>query len=87
MKQEAGQMAQGLTERVIFTSSKITATGDVDRLEDGLSARDGVRDVNVDPGAHTVEVVFDPTVVNAPAIQSEVEDLGYKIDTVKQQER
>jgi copper chaperone CopZ len=73
-------MVQGLGERVVFRSSGIKGAKDVDRLEDGLSGIDGVREVHVDIDAHMVEVFIDPTVVNRPALRSEVEELGYKIE-------
>jgi copper chaperone CopZ len=70
-------MAQELTERAVYSSSKISGDRDVERLEDELSSLDGVRDVEVDTNAHTVAVVFDPTVVSKTAVQSRVERLGY----------
>jgi len=74
-------MAQELSERISFTSSQVTGGGDVNKLEDNLSPVEGVRDVNVDANAHTVEIIFDPTVTSATKLRAEVEDLGYKIDS------
>ena len=74
-------MTDTYTERLSFTSSKIKGRDDSDRLEDGLSGLEGVRDVEVKTNAHTVEVVYDPTVISASALQSEVEQLGYTIDS------
>lgn len=74
-------MTEYLAERVIFTSSKVDSGHDVERLEDELSELEGVRDVNVDPERHTVEIVFDPAVIGATALQSKVEELGYAIDS------
>jgi copper chaperone CopZ len=79
-------MMQGLTKQVIFKSSKINGDNDVDRLEAGLSGIEGVRDVEVDTTAHTVEAVFDPTVISATALQTEVEQLGYKIESQTEQD-
>lgn len=79
-------MMQGLTKQIIFKSSKINGDKDVDRLEGGLSGLEGVRDVDVDTTAHTVEAVFDPTVISGTALQSEVEELGYKIESQTEQD-
>lgn len=74
-------MVEGLTEQVSFTSSKIRGDRDVSRLENGLSAIEGVRDVEVNADAHTVRIVFDPVVTSATKLQAEVESLGYAIDS------
>jgi copper chaperone CopZ len=78
-------MTDTYTDRVVFTSSKIGGSGDVDTLEDNLSAREGVRDVNVNTDNHTVEVEFDPRVIDAQALRGEVEELGYGIDFASEQ--
>lgn len=78
-------MTDTYTDTIVFTSSKIGGSGDVDTLEDNLSAREGVRDVNVNPDNHTVEVVFDPRVIDAQALRGEVEELGYGIDSSSEQ--
>jgi copper chaperone CopZ len=54
-------------------------------LQDRLAEVEGVRDVEVKPAAHTVEITFDPTVVSTTALQSEVEELGYSIDDTSEQ--
>jgi copper chaperone CopZ len=79
-------MMQGLTKRITFKSSKINGDKDVDRLESGLSGLEGVRDVDVNITAHTVEAVFDPTVISTTALQTEVEQLGYKIESQTEQD-
>jgi copper chaperone CopZ len=79
-------MTDTFTERAVFTSSKISGDGDVDRLEDNLSGREGVRDVNVNTSEHTVEVIFDPTVISEQALRGQVEELGYGIDSSSEQE-
>jgi copper chaperone CopZ len=73
-------MVQDLNERMLIESSKIGSGRDVDRLQDRLAEVEGVRDVEVKPDAHTVEIIFDPTVISAIALQSEVEALDYSID-------
>jgi copper chaperone CopZ len=50
----------------------------VDKLETELCAIDGVQTVNVDPNAHTVEVDYDPTVVNESKLRTTMEDAGYR---------
>jgi copper chaperone CopZ len=78
-------MAQELEDRMLIESSKIGSRRDVDRLEDRLAEVEGVRDVEVKPDAHTVEISFDPTVISATALQHEVEALGYSIDRTSTQ--
>jgi copper chaperone CopZ len=80
-------MAEDFSDRIIFTSSKIDSRRDVVRLEDELSGLEGVRDVTVDPERHTVEIIFDPTVISSTALHGQVEELGYAIDAVSEQER
>ena len=82
---EVRDMVQNLEDRMLIESSKIDSGRDVDRLEDRLAEVEGVRDVEVKPDAHTVEIIFDPTVVSATALQSEVESLGYSIDHASKQ--
>lgn len=73
-------MVQELTEQVSFTSSKIGGSGDASRLENGLSAIEGVRHVEVNSDGHSVQVTYDPTVTSASRLQAEVESLGYPLD-------
>lgn len=73
-------MEGGLTEKLSLTSSKISGDGDRDRLETALGVVDGVRDVEVNPDSHTVDVVYDPTIVNATRLQAAVEEAGYQVD-------
>ena len=74
-------MQSGLEERVTLTSSKIKGDRDRDRLEGDLAGEDGVRDVNVDPSNHTVEIVFDPTITDTNRMRTLVEEAGYSIDS------
>jgi len=74
-------MESGVIERVSVTSSRIRGDKDRDRLESTIGTIDGVRDVSIDPERHTVEVAFDPTVVDRNAIKAAVEDAGYKVDS------
>ena len=74
-------MESGVIERVSVTSSRITSDKDSRRLESTIGGIDGIRDVSVDPEQHTVEVAFDPTVVDRNAIKAAVEDAGYKVDS------
>ena len=78
-------MVQNVQERVLIQSSKISSSRDVDRLEGRLADVEGVRDVQVKPQAHTVEITYDPTVVSMTALQAEVERLGYAIDKADKQ--
>jgi copper chaperone CopZ len=71
-------MQGGLISHLSFTSSKIKGSRDVDKLETELCAIDGVQTVNVDPNAHTVEVDYDPTVVNESKLRTTMEDAGYR---------
>ena len=73
-------MNEGIQERVTFKSSKISGGRDSDRLEGDLSSVDGVRGVNVNHDPHSVEVRYDPTIVDANAIRAAVEQAGYPID-------
>lgn len=73
-------MNEGMQERIIFKSSKISGGSDSDRLEGDLSAVEGVRGVSVNNDEHSVEVRFDPTIVDANAIRAAVEQAGYPID-------
>jgi len=77
-------MVQGLTKTLVLSSSHINGAKDADKLEDNLSSLDGVREVNANPDEHKVEITFDPTVLSELALQSEVERLGYKIDSVSE---
>lgn len=73
-------MNEGIQERVTFKSSKISGGSDSDRLQGDLSSVDGVRGVNVNQEEHSVEVRYDPTIVDANAIRIAVEQAGYSID-------
>jgi copper chaperone CopZ len=73
-------MNEGIQERVTFKSSKISGGSDSDRLEGDLSAVEGVREVSVNNDAQSVEVQYDPTIVDANAIRAAVERAGYPID-------
>jgi copper chaperone CopZ len=74
-------MQGGLTEHLTLRSSKITGDGDRDRLETELSSLDGVRDVEVSPDSNTVDIEFDPTIVNATRLHAAVEQAGYTPDS------
>jgi copper chaperone CopZ len=78
--QEVGAVEGETVEHVVITSSKITGGGDRDRLETDLGSIPGVRDVNVDTDAHTVEVVFDPREVSVSNIKATLDQDGYSID-------
>ena len=73
-------MNEGVQERIMFTSSKISGGNDSDRVEGDLSAVEGVRGVSVNNDEHSVEVLYDPTIVDANAIRAAVEQAGYPID-------
>jgi copper chaperone CopZ len=75
-----GEMNEGIQERVTFKSPKISGGSDTDRLESELSAVEGVRGVGVNNDAHSVEILYDPTIVDANAIRAAVERAGYPID-------
>lgn len=68
-------------ERVTFKSSKITGDGDRNTLETALGRLEGVRSVNVDPGANAVSVLYDSAVLSASRIQTAVEEAGYTVDS------
>lgn len=72
-------MQDGLVETARFVSAKI-GDGDRDTLETGLSGVEGVRDVEVNGGDHSVTVRYDPTIVDENRIRTVVEDLGYSTD-------
>jgi copper chaperone CopZ len=74
------RMESGLEEHLTLKSSRIKGDKDRDRLESDLSGIDGVRDVEVDPSANTVDIAFDPTIVNATRLQAAVEEAGYTLD-------
>jgi copper chaperone CopZ len=73
-------MESGLEEHATFKSSRIKGDRDRDRLESDLSGIDGVRDVEVDPSAQTVDISYDPTIVNVTRLQAAVEEAGYTLD-------
>ena len=74
-------MESGLVEHLVLKSSKISGDGDRDRLETDLSGIDGVRDVEVDTNANSVDIAYDPTIVNATRLQAAVEEAGYALDS------
>lgn len=73
-------MNEGIQERLTFKSSKISGGSDRDRLEGELLIVEGVRGVSVNQDAHSVEVRYDPTIVDANAVRAAVEQAGYPID-------
>lgn len=74
-------MEDEMLEHVRVTSSKITGDGDRDTLESDLSGINGVRDVDVDPDSHIVEVTYDPTEVDLNQIRETIESDGYSIES------
>ena len=68
-------------ETVERTSFNVPDLGDSDRdrILDALNGVNGVRDVEVQPEAHTVQVTYDPREVSVPLLQSELLDAGFKI--------
>ena len=56
-------MNDPLLERATFQSAAIKKDRDVETLETELTSLDGVRDVEVDPNGHTVEITYDPSKV------------------------
>ena len=72
-------MDTGPLETVHFQSSDISGDGDVDRVETTLSGINGVRDVEVDPNGHTVEVRYDPTEVNKAKLEEALIAEGYSV--------
>jgi copper chaperone CopZ len=79
-QQREDMMDTGPVEEVQFHSSKISGDRDRTRLEADISALDGVRSVDADPTTHLVTVRFDPTVLDRNAIQTTIENDGYKVD-------
>jgi copper chaperone CopZ len=74
-------MDGGLVEQITLHSMMISGDGDRDRLETTISGIEGVRDVEVDPGEHTIQITYDPTVVNAARLQAAVEQPGLTLDS------
>lgn len=73
-------MDSGTVEQVQFSSPNISGDDDASRLEGDLGALEGVRDVEVNVGAHTVTVRFDAAVVDDNLIRGTIEDDGYRIE-------
>lgn len=67
-------------ERIRLTSPGIHGDGDVDRVETVLGAVQGVTSVTVDPSTHTVEVTYDPRVVDENGIREALQDDGYQTE-------
>ena len=55
--------------------------GCASRIEEAVSHIEGVRRVQADFKAHTVDVVFDPHKVDAAAVRSVIEKSGYEVVT------
>lgn len=72
-------MERGTIEQIQFTSSGVSSGG-TGELEHELGALAGVRDVSVDPGRHTVTVLFDSTVIDQNALRSALEDGGLTLE-------
>jgi copper chaperone CopZ len=68
-------------ERVTVSSSDISSGGDAERLEGDLGGMVGIRDVQADPNAHSVEVTFDPREISFNQIKQAMETGGFKIDS------
>lgn len=72
-------MEDGILEQLTVHSKDISGDGDRNRLEGALSGIDGVRDVEVDPAQHSLQVTYDSTIVDAGAIRGAVEGAGYSL--------
>ncbi|MGH2448716.1 MAG: heavy-metal-associated domain-containing protein [Chloroflexota bacterium] len=64
-------------EHVRLTSPDISDDGDRGKLEALLSPLAGVRDVQVTPPDHAVEVTFDPRVINTDRFAEVMQENGY----------
>jgi copper chaperone CopZ len=72
-------MDNQMIERVTLDVPDV-AEGDRDKIMDALSGINGVRDVEVVPDAHEVEIAYDPREVNMPKLQEALSDSGYNFD-------
>lgn len=66
-------------EHVRLNSDRISGAGDVDRVQTLLSDIPGVRDVQVNPDDHTVEVGFDPRELSVTSLTQALNDGGYRV--------
>lgn len=68
-------------EHVRLTSSQLNGDGDRSRLETDLGRLAGVRNVVADPDSHTVNVEFDPRVINLDRILEVMQAAGYSVQS------
>lgn len=74
-----GSLDNTTPQHLILSSSSISGDRDRERLGSDLGAIEGVRDVEVDPDRHTVDIAYDPTIVDELRLRAAVEDAGYRL--------
>lgn len=82
-----GGLGNTLSQHLILSSDRISGDKDRQRLESDLGAIEGVRNVTVDTDRHTVDIEYDPTIVDEVRLRVVVEEAGYRFsDQAKRDE-